>query len=64
MKFCTTCGVEIDTRDGENMCPACDAGLTAKKKAAAKEARAAREEALRSCGLKKVKGALGGTYWE
>lgn len=26
--------------------------------------RTAREEAYRSCGLIKVKGALGGTYWE
>ena len=27
-------------------------------------ARSARDEAYRSCGLTKVKGALGGTYWE
>lgn len=26
--------------------------------------RKAREDAMRSCGLVKVKGALGGTYWE
>ena len=30
----------------------------------ARERRKAREEAYRSCGLVKVKGALGGTYWE
>ncbi|MDQ1291959.1 MAG: hypothetical protein QG615_1769 [Nitrospirota bacterium] len=29
-----------------------------------REARKARDEAYRSCGLVKVRGALGGTYWE
>lgn len=28
------------------------------------EARKGRDEALRSCGLKKVRGAFGGIYWE
>ena len=28
------------------------------------ETRRAREDAYRSCGLVKVRGALGGTYWE
>ena len=28
------------------------------------QARKARDDAMRSCGLVKVKGALGGTYWE
>lgn len=30
----------------------------------ARENRKAREQAYRSCGLVKVKGTLGGTYWE
>ena len=29
-----------------------------------REARKARDEAYRDCGLVKVRGALGGTYWE
>jgi hypothetical protein len=36
----------------------------AKAKARARENRRARDDAYRSLGLKKVKGALGGTYWE
>ena len=34
------------------------------KRQVAKFNRRTREEAYRSCGLVKVKGALGGTYWE
>lgn len=34
------------------------------KRKRAREGRRAREDAYRSAGLKKVKGALGGTYWE
>jgi len=62
MKFCEKCGVEISTKDGENLCQDCENGkrLNEKRKAA----RRAREAALRSCGLVKVRGALGGTYWE
>jgi hypothetical protein len=63
MKFCNVCGCEIATRDGENTCRSCeDAG--AKKKAKAKRARLEREAALLSCGLVKVRGAMGGIYWE
>ena len=62
MKSCEKCGVEISTKDGENRCQECEEGrkLTAKRKAARKD----REDALRSCGLVKVRGALGGVYWE
>jgi hypothetical protein len=35
-----------------------------KRNAKARENRKARDEAMRSCGLVKVRGALGGTYWE
>lgn len=34
------------------------------RKARQKAARKAREDAYRSCGLVKVRGALGGVYWE
>lgn len=33
-------------------------------KCKAKETRRAKEQAYKDCGLVKVKGALGGTYWE
>lgn len=42
-------------------CPACaQRRKTIRKQTAAKR----KDDALRSLGLKKVKGALGGTYWE
>jgi NMD protein affecting ribosome stability and mRNA decay len=61
MKVCERCGVEIDTRDGDNLCRDCDDG---RKRAKRRAARKAREAVLRSLGLTKVRGALGGTYWE
>lgn len=69
MKFCESCGEEIYTKDGENLCTACEDAAESKTKAAARRAKAnanrrAREAALRSCGLVKVRGALGGVYWE
>lgn len=35
-----------------------------RKNTMARVARKARNDAMRSLGLKRVKGALGGTYWE
>lgn len=65
MKFCEKCGVEVDTKDGENLCRECDdAEANGKRIAGAKARRREREEALKSLGLVKVRGALGGTYWE
>jgi len=66
MKFCEVCGVEIDTRDGENRCSACEDRERDTRVAKAKRGsmRRAREQALRDCGLVKVRGALGGVYWE
>lgn len=61
MKTCQTCGDEIATRDGDNHCLSCEDG---KKRKLAKQRRKEREDALRSCGLVKVRGAMGGTYWE
>lgn len=63
MKVCESCGDEIATKDGENRCTSCEEGRR-KKQEGRKAQRRAREEALRSCGLTKVRGALGGTYWE
>lgn len=70
MKTCERCGDEIGTRDGENLCFACDElsedrdRKASAKRAKARAARRARDEALRSCGLVKVRGSMGGTYWE
>jgi hypothetical protein len=60
MKVCNRCGIEINTVDGDNLCQDCKHCKTLRTKANRK----ARESALESCGLVKVKGALGGTYWE
>ena len=62
MKVCEKCGEEIGTRDGDNFCSDCANQI--KKRERTTALRRAREDALRSCGLKKVRGALGGTYWE
>ena len=64
MKFCKTCGCEIDTRDGDNRCLECEEITSKKRLASARRARKLREQALRDLGLVKVRGALGGTYWE
>jgi uncharacterized Zn finger protein (UPF0148 family) len=64
MKVCEKCGEEIYTKDGENMCQQCEEGIKKAKRDKARLSRKAREEALRSCGLVKVRGALGGTFWE
>ena len=57
MKVC-----EIWGKDGDNRCPACDEKEVSRT--VRNQARRDREEALRSCGLVKVRGALGGVYWE
>ena len=62
MKVCEKCGEEIATKDGDNLCNDCDEGK--KKRDKRNAARRAREQVLRDCGLVKVKGAMGGTYWE
>lgn len=58
MKACGKCGNEISTKDGDNNCGKC----RNKKKAA--ESRKMRDQAMRDLGLTKVRGAMGGTYWE
>ena len=66
MKVCENCGIEIDGRDGDNFCRACDAAENKKTltRQRAKNRRRERDAVMRSCGLVKVRGALGGTYWE
>jgi hypothetical protein len=65
MKVCNVCGSEHDGRDGDNTCAACERDAHSKaRRARVKANRKAREYALESCGLVKVRGALGGVYWE
>lgn len=70
MKMCRLCGIEISTRDGENYCSTCEDirenndRLAKRKRHLARVKRQARAEVMKSCGLVRVRGALGGTYWE
>ena len=62
MKVCESCEDEIYTKDGENICAACEKKAIKKKEAAIR--RRGRNDALRSLGLVRVRGALGGVYYE
>lgn len=69
MKVCGLCGSEAVGGEGQNVCRECEALEEAGKKAAAVRAkrraqRKARDQVMRSLGLVKVRGNLGGTYWE
>jgi rubrerythrin len=66
MKVCEVCGDEIGGKDGEGMCPRCEEAEERGKRsnARARARRREREAVLRACGLVKVRGALGGVYWE
>lgn len=62
MKVCEKCGVEFGGKDGENRCEACEA-CDGRRKGAARQRRE-RESIMRDLGLIRVRGAMGGTYWE
>jgi len=66
MKVCENCGIEIDGKDGDNLCHVCEAAEDKKTLARqrAKNRRREHDAIMRDCGLVKVRGALGGTYWE
>jgi len=65
MKTCEKCGIEIDTRDGENLCRACDdAAANGKTRKGARKQRNMYHQAMLDCGLVRVKGACGGIYYE
>jgi len=66
MKVCGNCGIEIGTLDGDNLCASCDnAESVAELKRKRRNARRRERDAvMRSLGLTKVRGALGGVYWE
>jgi len=65
--ICGMCGVYFADcgTSASPICPLC--AREARRKARRERSRAnrkAREEAYRALGLRKVKGALGGMYWE
>lgn len=64
MKVCGHCGTEISGRDGENLCWACDEAEANGRRVRQRQARREREASMRALGMVKVRGALGGTYWE
>lgn len=64
MKFCAKCNEEIYTKDGENLCEACERASQEGKKRRVKAQRSARHDALTSIGLVRVRGAMGGVYYE
>lgn len=59
-KVCSRCGDEIATKDGDNLCQKCEDNPTRK----VKRRRVNRDAIMESLGLVKVRGAMGGTYWE
>ena len=66
MKACKDCKCYPDF--GEDLirgrCKPCDEVFRSERNKRARENRKLRESACRAAGLVKVKGALGGTYWE
>jgi uncharacterized Zn finger protein (UPF0148 family) len=65
MKTCEKCGEEISTKDGENTCSDCEKEEVSRaKKAKRNAARRARHQMLLDLGLVRVRGNLGGTYYE
>ena len=64
MKVCSRCGEEIGGRDGENLCRACEPMTDVRQRRATRSARLQHERVLQDLGLTKVRGRLGGTYWE
>jgi hypothetical protein len=60
MKVCNKCGSEISTRDGDNHCQDCKKNPVQ----ATRKRKAIMDSTMRDLGLTKVRGALGGTYWE
>ncbi len=62
MKVCESCDTEISSKDGDNRCESCEKKKSRNKRAA--ENRRAMREAMKSLGMTRVRGALGGVYYE
>lgn len=67
MKVCEDCGLEIDGGDADTRCQACELiedSAALEKRQAQRQARRVRAQVMRDLGLVRVRGNLGGTYWE
>ena len=69
MKICVQCGKEITPQDGDHwmlcfLCSTCAENVANKKRLRRNALARARHQAMLDCGLVRVKGALGGTYYE
>ena len=60
MKICEKCGDEIFTKDGENRCKDCEKKKRKKNTLTSKQ----KDDIMASMGLTKVRGAMGGVYYE
>lgn len=65
IKTCDTCGTQIGAGEDRELCLWCSR-LNPSKSAKERRRRnkSIRESVLRDLGMVKVRGALGGTYWE
>ena len=59
MKFCEKCLEEFDGKDGDNVCEPCETSRTRRN-----TQRRARHQAMVDLGLVRVRGVLGGVYYE
>ena len=66
MKVCANCGEECYGGDKETLCNKCDICETKEqlRRRRATANRKGREQVMRDLGLTKVRGAMGGVYWE
>ena len=62
MKVCDKCLHDFDGKDGDNTCKDCE--RRTRNNTRAKARRAEVKAAYESCGMKMVRGALGGVYFE
>ena len=63
MKVCDICREEIYTKDGVNRCTKCMRASQGKKKLLRRNA-SVRDQVMKDLGLVKVRGAMGGVYFE
>ena len=66
MKICEMCGDEISTKDGEGLCEACEDAQDCGRKTrrGGRSNRRMVDSVMADLGMVKVRGALGGTYYE
>lgn len=65
MKVCQYCRDEIHGGDGDNSCKACRTARTESERRRRARAQAKERDAImKDLGLTKVKGAMGGIYYE